>query len=239
MKKLFPLYQKIFEELKKIFKFFKKNLDKFNETFPRISQNIQLTFIYFFALIDLMFSVLNNVFAMGYFPEFLIPLTPVIKGVFLSPFFSMWASPEKVFFMSYVTLELIVIRSALGFSKLVKYNVLLIFALLMLQGLTVSYWDLMFNREVTHSIAKWAFDHGILIYTDKTLAITFFLNTFIIFILLYCFLYVQAILGKFALIPGMAWLTDSIAFWLRIKTPTMRIGKRKNEIEEDKEKDVE
>jgi hypothetical protein len=25
----------------------------------------------------------------------------------------------------------------------------------------------------------------------------------------------------------MEWLTDSVAFWLRIKTPTMRFGKRK------------
>ena len=27
----------------------------------------------------------------------------------------------------------------------------------------------------------------------------------------------------------MEWLTDSVAFWLRIKTPTMRFGKRKKE----------
>jgi hypothetical protein len=25
----------------------------------------------------------------------------------------------------------------------------------------------------------------------------------------------------------MEWLTDSVAFWLRIKTPTMRFGKRR------------
>jgi hypothetical protein len=27
----------------------------------------------------------------------------------------------------------------------------------------------------------------------------------------------------------MEWLTDSIAFWLRVKTPTMRVGKRKKQ----------
>jgi hypothetical protein len=27
----------------------------------------------------------------------------------------------------------------------------------------------------------------------------------------------------------MEWLTDSVAFWLRIKTPTMRFGKREKD----------
>ena len=52
-------------------------------------------------------------------------------------------------------------------------------------------------------------------------------NTFIIFILGYIYLYLTAINGKFATFPGMEWLTDSVAFWLRIKTPTMRTGTRK------------
>jgi hypothetical protein len=97
----------------------------------------------------------------------------------------------------------------------------------MLQGLAISYWDLLFHREVATSAARWLFDEGILIASDKNLAISFFLNTFIIFILLYFYLYIKAISGKFATLPGMEWLTDSIAFWLRIKTPTMRFGNRK------------
>jgi hypothetical protein len=47
------------------------------------------------------------------------------------------------------------------------------------------------------------------------------------FVLLYIYLYLQSFRGKFATIPFMEWLTDSIAFWLRIKTPTMPFGKRK------------
>ena len=35
----------------------------------------------------------------------------------------------------------------------------------------------------------------------------------------------------------MEWLTDSIAFWLRVKTPTMRVGKRKKQTTEKIEPD--
>ena len=216
------------KNVKKIWKQIQNQFQTFGEKYPNISQNIQLSFIYFFALVDLLHSVLNNVFSLGYFPEIIRPFFPFIESILLSPFFQFWASPEKVFFLSYVVIELMIVRSAFQFSKLVKYNILLIFALLMLQSLAVSYWDILFNREIAAPVAKWAFDQGALIYSDKNLAITFFLNTFFIFVFGYFYLYIRALQGKFATIPMMDWLTDSIAFWLRIKTPTMRVGKRKS-----------
>jgi hypothetical protein len=214
---------------KKILKSIQKSLRDFSQKYPDVSQIIQLTFIYFFAVIDLMYAVLNNVFSLGYLPEILIPFFPLIKAILQSPILKIWASPEKVFFLSYVVIEFMVVRSTFKFSKLVKYNILLLFALLMIQGLVISYWDLLFHRQIASPVAKWAYDQGALIYTDKSLAIVFFLNTFLIFIFGYVYLYFRAIRGKFATIPTMEWLTDSIAFWLRIKTPTMRFGKRKKD----------
>jgi len=202
-------------------------LRDFSQEYPDVSQIIQLTFIYFFAVIDLLYAVLNNVFSLGYLPEILIPFFPLIKSILQSPILKIWAIPEKVFFLSYVVIEFMVVRSTFKFSKLVKYNILLLFALLMIQGLVISYWDLLFHRQIASPVAKWAYDQGALIYTDKSLAIVFFLNTFLIFMLAYLYLYFRAVRGKFATIPAMEWLTDSIAFWLRIKTPTMRFGKRK------------
>ena len=120
-----------------------------------------------------------------------------------------------------------VVRSAFNFSKLVKYNILLLFALLMIQGLVISYWDLLFHREIATPVAKWAVDQGGLLFTDETLAILFFFTTFIFFTLTYVFLYVQALQGEYAVFPGTTWLTDSISFWLRIKTPTMPYGTKK------------
>lgn len=228
----FSFWRMFVKRVKKIVKGIQKPFREFSAKYPNIAQIIQLTFIYFFAVIDLLYAVLNNVFSLGYVPEILLPFFPIITWILQSPIFKIWASPEKVFFLSYVVIEFMVVRSTFKFSKLIKYNILLIFALLMIQGLVISYWDLLFHRQIATPVAKWAYDQGALIYTDKSLAITFFLNTFLIFIVGYLYLYLTAINGKFAKIPGMEWLTDSVAFWLRIKTPTMRFGKRKKEQEE-------
>jgi hypothetical protein len=218
----------LWQTILKVLKIFLINFQKFFSQFnPNVLQIVQLTFIYFFAVVDLLYAILNNVFSLGYLPEMLLPFFPIIKGILQSPIFQIWGSPEKVFFLSYVVIEFMIVRSVFKFSKLVKYNILLIFAMLMVQGLAISYWDVLFHREVATPVAKWAYDQGTLIHTDKGLAIVFFFNTFIVFICTYAYLYIRAIQGKFATIPGMEWLTDSVAFWLRIKTPTMRFGKRK------------
>ena len=219
----------LFLTLLSFFKAFRKKFQGFSNKYPDTLQVIQLTFVYFFAIVDLLYAILNNVFSLGYLPELLLPVFPAIKAILQSPIFKIWASPEKVFFLSYVVIEFMIVRSVLKFSKLVKYNILLIFALLMVQGLVISYWDLLFHRQIATPVVKWIFDPGTLIYTDKRLAIIFFFNTFMIFIGLYAYLYFKAVNGKFATIPGLAWLTDSISFWLRIKTPTMRFGKRKKD----------
>lgn len=227
------LWQTIVKKFKKGIKSLQKSLRDFSIKYPDLSQLIQITFIYFFAIIDLLYAVLNNIFSLGYFPEILLPLFPFIKSILQSPILKIWASPEKVFFLSYVVIEFMVVRSTFQFSKLVKYNILLIFALLMIQGLVMSYWDLLFHRQIAEPVSKWAYDQGALITTDRNLAILFFFNTFLLFIGTYIYLYVRAIDGKFAKISGLEWLTDSVAFWLRIKTPTMRFGRRKKENEDD------
>jgi hypothetical protein len=221
--------------VKKVLKSVKKSLRNFSKEYPNVSQVIQLTFIYFFAIVDLFYAVLNNVFSLGYFPEVLLPIFPFVRGILQSPFLRLWASPEKVFFLSYLVVEFMVVRSIFKFTKLVKYNILLIFSLLMVQGLVISYWDLLFNREIVN-VSRWAYDQGSVLYTDKHLATTFFLNTFLVFMLGYLFLYVRALQGKFGTIPGMEWLTDSVAFWLHIKTPTMRFGNDANGANDEEEK---
>jgi hypothetical protein len=192
-----------------------------------IPQIIQLSFIYFFAVLDLMYSILSNVYALGYEPEMFSDIYPLIMSILTSPILQFWASPEKVFFLSYMVLEFMVVRSVFKFSKLVRYNILLIFSLLMIQGLAISYWDVLFHRDVTSAVVNWSYDEGAFISTNRNFAIFFFLNTFTTFLGLYIYLFLEAIRGKFATLPFAYFLTDSVAFWLRIKTPTMRFGKRK------------
>ena len=61
---------------------------------------------------------------------------------------------------------------------LVRYNILLVFALLMLQGITIAFWDALFNRQILESAADWCWDDGAFIHTDKELLIVFFTITF-------------------------------------------------------------
>ena len=56
------------------------NFEEFNRKYPNINQTIQLTFIYFFAIVDLHFAILSNVFSLGYFPELLKPVFPFLKN---------------------------------------------------------------------------------------------------------------------------------------------------------------
>jgi len=222
----FSFWQRCIQITKPMFKTFYTSLLTFTKKYNNLTQIIQISFIYFFAIVDLIYSILTTVFSFGYYPEILDGLYPFIKSILESPILKLWASPEKVFFFSYIVIEFMVVRSTFQFSKLVKYNILLIFALLMIQGLAISYWDLLFHREIATPVAKWSFDQGALIFTDKPLAISFFFSTFILFLITYLFLYIRALQGKYAVFPGTSWLTDSIAFWLRIKTPTMPYGKR-------------
>jgi hypothetical protein len=210
---------------KTILLFFQERFEKY----PNLLQIIQLTFIYFFAILDLVYSIITIILALGPLPELLKPAFPLIKYLFESPLLLIWTSPEKIFFLSYVTIELMVIRSIFGFSKLVRYNILLIFALLMLQGLAISYWDLLFHREIATPLVKWSFDQGFLLFTDRILGSFFFFITFLLFFFTYILLYITAIRGKFFRSKSklLSWLTDSICFWLRIRTSTMPFGKRK------------
>ena len=228
-------WQSFVKKLKKGAKIVQRGLRDFSLNYPNISQILQLTSIYFFAVVDLLYSILQNVFSLGYMPQLLLPVFPLIKRILQDPYLKIWASPEKVFFLSYLAIELIIVRTTFKFSQLVKYNVLLIFSMLMIQGLTVSYWDALFHRQIADPVARWAYDGGALIFTDKRLAVFFFLTTFFIFLFSYMYMYFKAINNEFVTFYGMHWLTDSVAFWLRIKTSTMRFGDRKKD-KKDKDK---
>lgn len=216
-----------------IIKFFKKKVQQIQRSLSKVNpkklQSLQLSVMYSFAVVDLSYCVLNNIFSSGYIPEGLDAFYPYVKEILQAPLFKLWGSPEKVFFMSYVVIEVVLVRNLIKFSKLVKYNILLVFACLMIQGLVVSYWDLLFHREISKAVGFWSYDGGSMIHTDRNVSAFFFFLTFLTFICWYLFLYTRAMKGIFGTFRGMEWLTDSVAFWLRIKTPTMRNGIRKNE----------
>ena len=63
------LWQTFVKRVKKVFKSIKKTLRKYSKKYPDVSQFFQLTTIYIFASLDLVFAVLKNVYSVGYVPE--------------------------------------------------------------------------------------------------------------------------------------------------------------------------
>ena len=137
--------------------------------------------------------------------------------------------PDIMYFATIIILDLLIERKLFKLSKLVRYNILLVFALLMLQGITIAFWDALFNRQILESAADWCWDDGAFIHTDKELLIVFFTITFFTYvgIYIYCW-FISAFYGNFPIFgQKFLWLTDSIFFWLKIRTSTMKYGKRK------------
>jgi|GEM_PF-5105404 hypothetical protein len=197
------LFQKFFKGLKKIIKAFRK-VAKRNR---RIFERFQLTFIYFFAVVVLTYTIRNS---LGYFPEMLFKLFPFLVPIFDIQALKILAAPEKTFVLYMLILEMFLNRSIFNFSVLVKFNVLLIFILEMLQNLLVSYWDILFNRELD------VLSGGVVIARTATMFFYFFL--FVFFFALYCYSYVSSLKGDFPRFPGvLKSITDSVAFWLQIK----------------------
>lgn len=196
---------KIFRFLKKIkiIKWLRNAAQKNSKFFERL----QLTTIYFFAVVGLAYTIRNS---LGYFPEMLFRLFPFLAPIFEIQILKILAAPEKTFVLYMFVIEMFLNRSFFNFSILVKFNVLLIFILEMLQNLLVSYWDILFNRELD------ALGGGVILAKAATMYFYFFL--FLFFFALYFYSYINSLKGKFPQFPGaLKSITDSAAFWLQIK----------------------
>ena len=85
------------KKLIKAIKIIQRQFDAYSKDYPSTVQVIQLSFIYFFAFVDLLFGILTNVLALGDPPLLIQPFMGVIKAILTNPFFQFWNSPEKYF----------------------------------------------------------------------------------------------------------------------------------------------
>jgi hypothetical protein len=214
-KSFYPkIFQKFINWLTKI----SKQCRKTAKTNRRIFEQLQLTFIYFFAVVVLTYTIRNS---LGYFPEMLFRLFPFLVPIFDIQALKILAAPEKTFILYMLIIEMFLNRSFFNFSVLVKFNVLLIFILEMLQNLLVSYWDILFNRELD------VLNGGVVIARTATMFFYFFL--FLFFFILYLYSYISSLTGSFPKLPGvLKKITDSVAFWLQLKLLKNKGNKRKN-----------
>jgi hypothetical protein len=211
-------YPKFFQKLLHWFTKISKRFRKTAKRNRRIFEQFQLTFIYFFAVVVLTYTIKNS---LGYFPEMLFRLFPFLVPVFDIQALKILAAPEKTFILYMLIIEIFLNRSFFNFSILVKFNVLLIFILEMLQNLIVSYWDILFNRELD------VLNGGVVIARTATMFFYFFL--FIFFFALYLYSFICSLKGVFPKFPGiLKSITDSVAFWLQLKL-FKKGNKRNNE----------
>jgi hypothetical protein len=190
-----------------------------NRTTFHFVESIQLTFIYFFAFIVLSYAIQGY---LGGFPETVFYFFPGLQEILLNRFMKFFSMPEKTFLLYLIILELIVNKNRFTFSLLVKYNILMIFTLEMIQNLLISYWDLFLNREV-----EYAYTGEIGIYTHD-IAYFFFMLLYLVTTLVYGYCYLRSIFGRFPVFAGKySFISDSVAFWLKIKIPKKGKGKGK------------
>lgn len=198
----------LFQVFLKRINFFLKLVRKTNKKNRKIFERFQLTFIYFFAIVVLAYSIRNS---LGYFPEALSFILPFFTPLFEIQALKILAAPEKTFLLYMLILEMCINRSYLNFSLLVKFNILLIFLLEMLQNLLISFWDLLFNREL--DILR-----GGMVVIAKNATITFYSILFLFFFSLYMYAYILSLKGQIPTFPGILKnVTESVAFWLQIK----------------------
>jgi len=205
-------FTRLINWLKQLLLLFKKRNRRLSKVFPFLLQTIQLTIIYFFAMMNLFYSVTAILCYIPEFFEFVMP--PFMTELIKSPVIRQALSPERTYFIYIFVFEFIIFRSTFNFSKLFKYNLLVIFILEMMQNLALGYWDVIFNRQFLNETP--GVDVLVAIYIITFIHIVLFVS--------YIYSYCSAILGKYTSFPYMDWLTDSICFWLHIKTP--RMGKK-------------
>ncbi len=128
--------------LKKLKKFLRK-FKKLSKQYPLFLQFLQLSLLYFYGCITLMYSVINSI---GLFPETLYKILPFAKEILAVPIFRLLATPEKTFLIYLGAVE--VVLNGKSTSLLVKYNFLLVFVLEMIQNLIICLWDLFSHRDM-------------------------------------------------------------------------------------------
>lgn len=184
-------------------------------------EKIQFTLIYLFGCFDLIFTTLNQVHMLGSFPTIFSPFLALTHYIFHSFLAQIWGSPERVFFVSFWVLKVLVISPTSKVSKLAKFHILLVFSIMMTQNLVLSTFDFLLNRDVIPSITD-SFMNNTFSYMNRSIMSFLFLLIFTLYSIFLLLCYIQAINHRVVKITGFDWLTDSVAFWVKIKTPTMK-----------------
>jgi hypothetical protein len=213
-RRIYPFLMRFRQKSQKFLQDFRKHTRKHKEFYKKM----QLTSIHLCANIVLMANIRN---CLGTWPT-LFSYLPFSKGLIESPLATFLSSPERTFVIYILILQCIVLRPVLRFSIIVKYQILLIFLLEMIENILLCIWDLLFGREldISNPFGVWT----------EPASYLFITCVFCIFFFVYQYIYFQVIQGKFPKFPkALQKIPDSTAFWLKLKKESLYFDKKDEE----------
>lgn len=197
------------DHLKRMIQRSREKSRRFNKNYPLVIQRIQLLFLYFFGFCSFFYTASASLASTSenveIIPRFLQEMTQ-------NPVTHFFFAPQRSFFFYLLTTEYMVLNPIVNFSKFFKYNVLYILLLQMIQNLALLYLDLFFNPAVDMNDTS----------NDTELLFICSLSIFSYFFAVICTAFIMAMKNKFVQFPGLEFLTDSVCFWLKIKSPGLK-----------------
>ena len=189
------------EEIQKILKYF-KNKAKVKRN---LIEKIELTILYIYIYVLQLYTVAN---ILGEMPHIYYEIFPGLQRFSGSAFsiIKLLASPEKTFIFYFVLLEFVVYRPIINFSIIVRFNIVYVFSLELLQNLVFAYIEFLFTRD---------FDKVVI---HKGIINPLVWNVYLVVLITYIYSYCQAMRGRLPRLPfGCQKIVDSVAFWLKLK----------------------
>jgi len=193
---------------------------------PLLFKICTLGLIYFLGFLDLFFFAISGLSTCDFTSYIFNSQIQFLSKFFKNSFLRFWGTPERSFITSYIVLELMINRAKtykIYIPKFYRYHILVVFALIMLQSALFSTLDLFLHREFSQTVTHLSYKLGTLAPTNVKLIISSYISSLLFFSSLYIYAYIQGLYGKLPRFIGANWFNDSLALWLRIKTPTLKI----------------
>lgn len=169
-----------------------------------IMERFQLTMLYGQAFLSAIFLTKAST---GMTPWIITTFFPGVLPIFEIPIMQFMLTPEKTYVLFFVLLNYMLNPKITPFSFFVRYNFFLVFSLEMIYTTTMMWSDLLLVDRTISKMGEF--------YTP-TILLGFYNCLFTFLIVTYAYSYIQGILRKIPVFPGVLnGIPLSAAFWIR------------------------
>lgn len=169
-----------------------------------VMERLQLTLLYSQAFLSAIFLTKAST---GMTPWIITTFFPGVLPIFEIPLMQFMLTPEKTYVLFFVLLNYMLNPKITPFSFFVRYNFFLVFSVEMIYTTTMMWSDLLLVDKTISKMGEF--------YTP-TILLGFYNCLFTFLIATYAYSYVQGILRKIPVFPGVLnGIPLSAAFWIR------------------------